>query len=139
MTFIRMRFSCLTLLIAPLLVLALWMAPAWAARNNKPCEAEPERTLEQLLALDEPGSKKVPKGFVIDRRPVRYHIPRQADGYNLPSKEDPRARGGFFLKWDYTDTAICRVQDEHGTWWLATRHDDGFLDYILEEETELAQ
>ncbi len=96
------------------------------------CGIDANASINDMLASSAGGTRAVPKGYVIEQRPVNWTVSETSHLYALPSRQ---ARILTRLPRGANGTGICRVKAPDGRWWVAEGRDrNGYLMYVPEDE-----
>lgn len=96
------------------------------------CTADQEMRIEQMMTAFALGSITVPKDYIIEQWPNEWTAARDTKLLRLPSDN---AQVYKILSAGYRGTAICRVKDPNGKWWIATsRSRPGSLLYVASDD-----
>ncbi len=95
------------------------------------CGIDANASVSDMLASSAGGTRTVPKGYVIEQRPVNWSVSETSHLYALPSQQ---ARILTRLPRGANGTGICRVKAPDGRWWVAEGRDrNGLLMYVPED------
>jgi hypothetical protein len=95
------------------------------------CVVDQERTIEDMLIARDQGEGMIPKGFVVEQRPIKWRASDQAKLFILPSRKAKSTSLGA----GFSGIAICRVKDMDGNWWIVNGRDrGGLLSYVPEND-----